>query len=100
MKSLGEVVVEESSEFATIGDGARLVREILEDEPRIVGGAKEGPINALRTAFHDGTGSPDQSNAEEGAESHAKLRVIHKEAGKETREEKDGEKRSKKRRML
>src|SRR5208283_3426139 len=92
MESLGEVVVQESSEFMTIGDGARLVREILEDEARIVGGAKEGAIDALRAAFHDRTGSPDQSNAEEGAESHAKLRVIHKETRKETSEEEDGQK--------
>jgi hypothetical protein len=51
MESLSEMVVEKSGKFLAVGDGARFVGEILEDQASIVGSAKEGAIDALRAAW-------------------------------------------------
>ncbi len=95
MERLSEMVVEEGGEFVAIGDRAGFVGKILKDQARIVGGAKEGAVDALRAAFHDRSRDPNESDAEEGAESHPELRVIGKETGEETGEEKDGNDRAK-----
>jgi hypothetical protein len=92
MESLSEMVVEKSGKFLAVGDGARFVGEILEDQASIVGSAKEGAIDASRAALDDRARCPNESNAEEGAESHAKLRVTCEETREETSEEEDGKK--------
>jgi len=94
MESLGEMVIQEGGEFVAIGNRARLVGEILEDEARIVGGAKEGAIDALCPTLDEGTRSPNESNAEEGAECHAKLGVTCEDTGKEAGKEEAGQERA------
>ena len=65
MESLSEMAVQKRSEFVAVGDGARFVGEILEDQACIVGSAKEGAIDALRAALDDRTRRPNERHAEE-----------------------------------
>jgi hypothetical protein len=92
MEGLGEMVIEKGGELVAVSDRAGLVGEILEDKARIVGGAKEGTIDALRAAFDDRTRGPNEGDTKEGAESHTKLRVTYEKTRKETSEEEDGKK--------
>ena len=100
MQRLSEMVVEEGSEFVAVGDGAGLVGKILKDEARVVGGAKEGSIDALRAAFDDRAGDPNESDAKESAESHTELRVTTKKLEKKRAKKKMARMAPRKRRML
>jgi hypothetical protein len=95
MESLVEMVVEKSGEFLAVGNRTGLVREILEDESRVVRAAKKGAIDVLRAALDEWTRGPNERNAEEGAESHAELRVTCEETREETRKKEYGEERAK-----
>ena len=69
-------------EFMAVRDGPRFLRQVLEDDARVVRASEKSSVNPHGSLLHEGGRTPHQHDSEHSAQGHPHIRVCLNKAGK------------------
>ena len=69
-----DVVFQQRREFAAVGDGARFLRQVLQDDTRVIRATEKGAVDARCSPPNQWRGNPHQSDAKYKAEAQHRIR--------------------------
>src|SRR6266481_2658636 len=74
IQSTPDVFFQQHREFAAVGDGTRFLRQVLQDDPRVIRATEKGAVDARCSPPNQRRGNPHQSDAKYKAEAQHGIR--------------------------
>ena len=75
-----DVVFQQHREFAAVGDGARFLRQVLQDDARVIRAAEKRSIDTLGASLDHWSRRPHEHDSKHGAQGHADIGSFRKES--------------------